>query len=48
MTTKSKRKIECEVCGRELFDFMTDNIYCWEQIGMCAVCTFGEADLIDQ
>ena len=44
---KSKQKIECDVCGRELYDFMTDNISVWKKTGMCAVCTFGEADVID-
>lgn len=38
----------CVVCGREIFSFMETNVKCWHETGMCAVCCFGEAELIDQ
>lgn len=45
--SRKEQKMICDVCGREIFSFMEDNVSIWEELGMCAVCCFGEADLID-
>lgn len=37
---------QCDVCGRDIYTFMELNCKVMDEIGMCAVCTWGEADLI--
>ena len=48
--SKKEEKVEartCSVCGRDIYDFMEYNCKIYDELGMCAVCCHGEADLID-
>lgn len=38
---------QCETCGRDIYSFMTVNCELLDELGMCAVCTHGEAELLE-